>query len=246
MLLKRVWRTRIGHPLLALLVCGSCVSLPWRDETANETNVVFRFLDNQPLVEVTVGGRGGTFVVGSVPPVTLINREFASRLVRGDKTVVLGDRLMRKTKGETAELGTAFDGILGRDVWANDTLTVDYTRRLITIQNEPPSGDDLYTYRFRGGVPRVPIVIGGKQMTAIVDTASPDTVTLPASFRGGGRRTSVSIAVAGLRLSSVDAAVADVDEPVIGNRLLAHFVVAMSFRRGEIRLWRDPMRHGHR
>jgi hypothetical protein len=93
-------------------------------------------------------------------------------------------------------------------------------------------------YRF-DGEPRVSIEVDGKEIGAVVDTASPDTLTLP---RGNApaSRTRAHVKLAGSDFGTIDIKLADVSAPRVGNRILSKFLVTIDYGKKEVGLWRDP------
>jgi hypothetical protein len=83
----------------------------------------------------------------------------------------------------------------------------------------------------------VQLSVDGETIDAIVDTTSPDTLTLP-SRRAS--RAKARITLAGADFGEVDVRYADVAAPHIGNRLLSHFLVSIDYGRRIVGLWRDP------
>jgi hypothetical protein len=83
------------------------------------------------------------------------------------------------------------------------------------------------------------VVVDGRTMPAILDTASPDTLTLP---RGGApaERRRARVQIAGTDFGEIDIHLAEVSAPRIGNRLLSKFLVSIDYGRHQAGLWRDP------
>ncbi len=87
--------------------------------------------------------------------------------------------------------------------------------------------------------PRVVVAVDGKQLNAIVDTASPDTLILPRGTAAAGR-SHARVQIAGTDFGTLDIRLADVAEPRLGNRILSKFLVTIDYGKHEVGLWRDP------
>ncbi len=134
-------------------------------------------------------------------------------------------------------LGSTGDAMLGADVWGNRAISIDYVSGLLTYQKEGIHPGLMTLYSF-DAQPMVNIDLDGRQISAIVDTASPETLELPGLI--GGRR-SAHVAIAGSDLGSVDIAIAPgLTRPRLGNRLLSKFLVSIDYGRRVVGLWRDP------
>src|ERR1700744_3045810 len=78
------------------------------------------------------------------------------------------------------------DALLGADSFAQRAVTIDYRAGLLTYQKAGVHSDYMTLFRFNAE-PAVDVAVDGKRMRAIVDTTSPDTLTLPAAKEGRGR-----------------------------------------------------------
>jgi len=83
------------------------------------------------------------------------------------------------------------------------------------------------------------VIVDGRTIPVVVDTASPDTLTLRSAGTTAGRR-SAHVQIAGTDFGNVDVDYADVATPRIGNRLLSRFLISIDYGRRRIGLWRDP------
>jgi hypothetical protein len=228
--------TFAARTILALLVL-SC-SRPWSGEKIDEINLVFTLQKNQIVVGATVAERSGAFVVGSAQPKTVIDRAFLP--VAPDRVrLVLSDRFSTEVAPVVEDLGGMLDGILGADAWQNTTLTVDYSKQLLTLSRQSAKSMEGRLHRF-SGAPALAVLVDGRREEAIIDMALPDTMTLPRQGRQGSARTKVRLELAGYDMGIVDAAITDSTAIRIGNRLLSKFLVTIDFRHGTVALWRDP------
>jgi hypothetical protein len=87
--------------------------------------------------------------------------------------------------------------------------------------------------------PQVIVTVDGKQVEAVIDTASPDTLILPRGSAAGGR-SHARVQLAGTDFGDVDILFADVAAPRVGNRILSKFLVTIDYGKHEVGLWRDP------
>jgi hypothetical protein len=87
------------------------------------------------------------------------------------------------------------------------------------------------------GQPAINITVDGREISAVVDTTSPDTLVLPGSALGRG---TVSVSIAGTDFGPTDVQFANVSQARIGNRLLSRFLVTIDYGRRVVGLWRDP------
>jgi hypothetical protein len=227
--------------LAARTILGSLVlscSPPWSGQTTDEVNLVFTLQKNQIAVDATVADQSGTFVVGSAQPRTVIDRGFLP-VVRERVRVVMGDRFSTDVAPVVEDLGGVVDGILGSDAWRDTTLTVDYSKQLLTLSRRPAVSMDGRLHRF-SDAPTLPVVIDGRRQEAIIDMALPDTLTLPRQGPHGSARTKVRLQLAGYDMGVVDASLGDSTALRVGNRLLSKFLVTIDYRHGTVALWRDP------
>jgi hypothetical protein len=136
---------------------------------------------------------------------------------------------------QTDEVIGIADGILGADAFAAGSLTIDYSRSLVAVSRRPMRAADVTTYHFRGA-PSVPIRVDGQEYLALVDSASPDGVTLPGEEEA---RRDGMVKVGGASFQEV-VRYAPIDQARIGNRVLARFLVSIDYRRATVALWPDP------
>ena len=212
--------------------------LPWRDEpVGQEINVVFTLHNNLLfLPSATIDGRPGRFLFGSAEPQTVLDPKFAQKTPA--HSLQLNERQSLHFAPVILDLHGIGDGIVGADVWGGHAVTVDYRAGLLTYQKEGIHPADMVLYNYTDA-PMVNVIVDGHQTSAIVDTASPDTLVLPRGKAGAGRR-SARVQIAGTDFGSVDVQFADVANPRVGNRLLSRFLVSIDYGRRQVGLWRDP------
>ena len=211
---------------------------PWKDEPiGQEVNIAFILKNNLLfLPAATVDGLPGRFLFGSADPQTVLDPKFAPHAATHS---------IQLTRHESVRLAPAIldlhgvgDGIVGADVWSGHAVTIDYRAGLLTYQKEGihPAGMILFNY---ADTPMINIAVDGRRISAIVDTASPDTLVLPRGDAPVGRR-SARVQIADTDFGNVDVQLADVAAPRIGNRLLSRFLVSIDYGRRQVGLWRDP------
>ena len=224
-----------------LVVCASCVSLPWSNEPrGSEVNLAFTIEKNLLVVSTaSIQGRRGRFVIGSAEPRSVLDATFAQLLgARGALTVQLSEKESVNFTPLIADLRGAADAILGADVWGGHAVTIDYVSGLITYQKEGIHPEAMTLYQF-SGEPKINVSVDGRRISAIVDTTSPDTLVLPRGEEKA-RRGKATLSVAGTDFGVIDVAYGDVAAPRVGNRVLSKFLVTIDYGRREVGLWRDP------
>jgi len=231
--------------IATLLLCVSCsFTLPWAHEPiGQEVNLSFVVRNNLLfLPSATIDGRKGQFLIGTAEPRTALDERFAAALPasssRGERLLQLNEKEALHFTPVVLDMHAIADGIIGADVWSNRALSIDYTAGLITYQKEGIHPELMTIYRFTAD-PRVTVVVDGKPVEAIVDTTSPDTLTLPRGAAPAGR-THARMQLGGADLGDLDIRLADVSEPRVGNRILSKFLVTIDYGKREVGLWRDP------
>jgi hypothetical protein len=231
--------------IATLLLCVSCsFTPPWAGEAiGQEVNLSFVVRNNLLfLLSTTIDGHTGQFLFGTAEARTALDERFAASLPaaswRGGRVLELNEREALHFIPVVLDLHSVADGIIGADVWVNRAVSIDYTAGLITYQKEGIHPELMTIYRFTTD-PRVTIVVDGKPVEAVVDTTSPDTLTLP---RGGAPagRTHARLQLGGADLGNLDIHLADVSEPRVGNRILSKFLVTIDYGKRVVGLWRDP------
>jgi hypothetical protein len=231
--------------IATVMFLGSCRSvLPWAKEPiGQEVNLAFVIRNNLLfLPSATVDGHNGQFLFAAADARTALDNRFASTLPRlprsGERTLQLNEKESLRFTPVELDLHKVADGIIGADVWGNRAVSIDYASGLLTYQKEGIHPELMTLYRFTAE-PRVNVVVDGKTVAAIVDTASPDTLILPRGNAAAGR-THARVQLAGADLGNVDIRLADVATPHVGNRILSKFLVTIDYGRREVGLWRDP------
>ena len=238
-----MYSKRLLIAICAAAVSASCVSVPWRDEpVGNEVNLAFTVEQNLLVIgSATVEGRAGRFVFGSAEPRTVLDATFAQSLgtdPRGRLALQIGEKQTLRFTPIITDLHGIGDAILGADVWGTRAVTIDYHAGLITYQTEGIHPELMTTYRF-SGEPKIDASVDGRTFSAIVDTASPDTLVLPRGSETAKRR-KARLIVGGVDFGTIDFAIGNVASPRVGNRVLSKFLVTIDYGRREVGLWRDP------
>jgi hypothetical protein len=221
---------------LAVFATACSSVLPWNSEpVGQEVNIAFTLQNNLPFLTATVDGRPGRFLFGSAEPQSILDPKFAN----GESHALqFNDRESVPVRPVVEDLHGVADGIIGADVWGGNAVTLDYRAGLLIYQKEGihPDGMTVYTY---ADMPMINVVVDGRRIPSLVDTASPDTLVLPRAGTAAGRRMA-HVEIAGTDFGSVSVKFADVTAPHIGNRLLSRFLVTIDYGRRMVGLWRDP------
>jgi hypothetical protein len=232
-----------GHATcaVALLFAVACSSgLPWRNEPiGGEVNLAFTVKNNLIyLASARIDGYQGRFLFGSAAPHTVLDTRFAQMVDGTAHSLQLNTRKTLRFEPVIADLGGIGDGIVGGDIWSGYAVTIDYSSGLLTFQREGMHPEMMTVYKY-ADAPMINVVIDGRTMPAIVDTASPDTLVLPRIGATADRRTA-RVQIAGIDFGNVDVRLADVSAPRVGNRLLSRFLISIDYGRRQVGLWRDP------
>lgn len=205
---------------------------------ADEVNLAFVVDHNLLYVpSVTIDNRAGRYFFSTAAARTVIDPRFMSRPASSDHVLRLSERDSLRFSAVPLNLGTAGDAMIGADVWDGRAVTINYHAGLLTYQKSGIFPGLMTLYSF-SAAPMVTVTVDGLEISAIVDTASPDTLELPAAK--AGRRTA-RIAIAGSDFRNVDIGLSPgLTQPRVGNRLLAHFLVSIDYGRRVVGLWRDP------
>jgi len=229
---------------IAVLLCASCsITLPWSHEPiGEEVNVAFVVRNNLLfLPSVTVDGHEGRFLFAAADARTALDTRFAATLpamTGGARTLQLNEKQSLRFSPVTFDLRGVADGIIGADVWGNRAVSIDYVSGLLTYQKEGIHPELMTIYRF-AAEPRVNVIVDGKSVDAVVDTASPDTLIVPRGSAAAGR-TRAHVQLGGADLGEIDIRRADISEARVGNRILSKFLVTIDYGKREAGLWRDP------
>ncbi len=224
---------------LTAVLFASC-SLPWAGEApANEVNLAFTIQNNLLfLTTAQINNHPGRIFFGSAHPRTILDPAFAAQ-VRSDRyTLDLNKRDQLQFAPLVTSLGGIGDALVGADVWGQHAVTIDYRVGLLTYQKEGIHPDYMTLYRY-SSEPAINVDVDGKTVTAVLDTALPDTLVLPRGL-SKNHRTTAHVAIAGTDFGTVDVAVGEVTAPRVGNRLLSKFLISVDYGRHEVGLWRDP------
>ena len=228
--------------LTATLMLGACsLSLPWQNEPiGQEVNVAFILRKNLiVLPSVTIDGRPGRFLLGSAEQRTLLDARYAPTLPPNARHALqLNEREALQFTPVVTDLRGVSDAIVGADVWGSNSIVIDYRVGLLTFSRLGVERAEMTVFRFVAE-PAINMSVDGRSVSAIVDTASPDTLVLPRGTAAAGRRTA-HIVVGGTDFGNVDVLFADVAQARAGNRLLSKFLVAIDYGRRQVGLWRDP------
>ena len=231
--------------IATLVCCTSCtITLPWAHEPiGQEINLAFIVRNNLLfLSSAAIDGRPGQFLIGTAEARTAIDSRFAGSLPaslwRGTRSLHLNEKESLRFAPVVIDLHGVADGIIGADVWGTRAVSIDYASGLITYQKEGIHPELMTIYQFMEE-PEVIVIVDGKPLKAIVDTASPDTLILP---RGSApaARTHARVQLAGTDFGTIDIRLADVSAPRLGNRILSKFLVTIDYGKREVGLWRDP------
>jgi hypothetical protein len=227
--------------VLSVLFWASCsITLPWAHEPiGQEINLAFVIRNNLVfLPSATIDGRSGQFLLGTAAPHTVVDRVFAGNQTSRPMRLELDQKESLRFTPDLIDMHGVADAIVGADVWGTRAISIDFASGLITYQKEGIHPELMTIFRF-DAEPRLNIIVDGKEIAAIVDTTSPDTLVLP---RGSApaSRTKAHVQLAGADLGTIDIRMADVSAPRVGNRILSKFLVTIDYGKREVGLWRDP------
>lgn len=220
----------------AAIFATACSSiLPWsREPVGAEVNLAFLLDDNLVRLQtVRIDNRPGAFLLGSAAPQTVLDPSFAA--TERPALQISEARTLRVAPASLDLRGVA-DGIIGADAWDRRAITIDYHKGLVTWQRAGIHPDGMTLFNFQAE-PTILVNVDGVDVAAIVDTTSPDTLTLPSPDT---HRTTANVRIAGTDFGSVDIGHADVTQARIGNRLLARFLVTIDYGKRVVGLWPDP------
>jgi hypothetical protein len=222
--------------MAALLFATSCASrLPWKNDMPTpEVNLAFTLERN--LVElqtVRLNNRAGRFLLGTAAPRTVIDPRFS-----GSRT-----NLLQLSEKETLRLSTASldlrgiaDAIIGIEPWRTRAVSIDYHGGLVTYQKDGIHSGHMKIFRY-DDAPMIYVNVDGRDVAAIVDTTSPDTIVLPRAEHGRG---TAHINIGGTDFGTMDVGYANIARARVGNRLLSKFMVTIDYGKHVVGLWRDP------
>ena len=222
--------------LAALLLATACASrLPWKNDMPTpEVNLSFTLERN--LIElrtVRLNNRTGRFLLGTAAPRTVIDPRFSASRTN----------LLQLSENETLRLATSSldlhgvaDAIIGIEPWSTRAVSIDYYGGLVTYQKDGIHSGHMKIFRY-DDAPMIYVNVNGRDVAAIVDTASPDTITLPRPEPGRGMARITSPAT---DFGNIDVGYANIARARVGNRLLSQFLVTIDYGKHVVGLWRDP------
>jgi hypothetical protein len=230
-------KTRAAATAFGLvLVASACARyLPWKDDIPTpEVNLAFTLERN--LVElqtVRLNNRHGRFLLGTAAPRTVVDPQF---LGRGPHVLQLTDKESIRLSPAALDLGDVADAIIGIEPWRSRAISIDYRIGLVTYQKVSAPLGDMKLFHY-DAAPMIYVNVDGRDVAAIVDTTSPDTIVLPRAQRGRG---TAQIVVGDVDFGTIDVGYANIPEARIGNRLLSKFLVTIDYGKHMVGLWRDP------
>ena len=221
---------------LALLQLSCARALPWgREPVGAEVNLAFTMEQNLiHLTTVRIDNRPGRFILGSAAPRTIVDSRFPLRRSSGH-VVQISEKETVRIDPAPANLQGVADAIIGVEAWRNHAISIDYRSGLVTYQKEGIKSGLMHIYRFPAE-PMINVIVDGREIAAIVDTTSPDTLVLP----GRDTRGTVHVRIGDTDFGAVDVQYANVSRGRVGNRLLSRFLVTIDYGRKVVGLWRDP------
>lgn len=216
------------------LACSRFV--PWRNEpVGNEINFAFKLERNLvELQSLRIDNRPGRFILGSAAPRTVIDPRFPLRRFRSH-ALSLSEKETVRLSPTPMDLQGVADAIIGAEAWRNHAISIDYHSGLVTFQKEGIHPELMTVFRFPAE-PMINVTVDGREIAAIVDTASPDTLVLP----GTDARGTANITIANTNFGTIDVRYANVAHARVGNRLLSRFLVTIDYGKKVVGLWRDP------
>jgi hypothetical protein len=186
------------------------------------------------IPSTTIDGRPGNFLFGSAAATSVLDPKFAP--AAPTHTLQLNEKKSLKISAVNADLHSIADAIIGANAFGPVAVTIDYRAGLLTLQNEGIHPELMSTYHFQSE-PAIDIDVDGKHMTAVVDTTSPDTLTLPGS---NATRRIAHVSIAGHDFVNVDVKVGGTSVPRVGNRLLSKFLITIDYKKKIVGMWQDP------
>jgi len=211
--------------------------MPWRTEPrGEEVNVSFTLEQNLiQLKSVRIDNRDGRFILGSAAPRTIIDPRFRLHRFRAHSLQISAKETLRIDPAPHDLRGVA-DAIVGIEAWRNRAITIDYHSGLVIYQKEGIKSGLMQIYQFPAE-PMIYVNVNGREIAAIVDTTSPDTLVLPGSVHGRG---TANVSIGTTDFGTIDVQYANVARARVGNRLLSRFLVTIDYGRRVVGLWRDP------
>jgi hypothetical protein len=229
-------KTRAGAILLALTALSCARVLPWSKEPiGEEVNLAFTLERNLiHLTTVRIDNRPGRFILGTAAPRTIVDPTFPLRN-ESRHALQISEKQTVEISPAPLDLRGVADAIVGAEPWRNRAISIDYRIGLVTWQKEGIHRSQMVVYQYPAE-PMVTVQVNGRDVAAIVDTTSPDTLVLP----GADGRGTASVQLANIDFGTIDVQYANVTQARIGNRLLSRFLVTVDYGRKVVGLWRDP------
>lgn len=223
--------------MLALFAASCARLMPWeREPIRTEVNLAFTLERNLiELQTVRIDNRPGRFLLGTAAPRTIVDPRFPLRRF-SRHTLQIGERETVHISPASHDLLGVADAIIGAEAWRNHAISIDYRSGLVTYQKEGIYTGlmDIYHY---SAEPTINVVVDGRQLPAIVDTTSPDTLVLPGPSKERG---TANVSIGRTDFGTLDVQYANVAQARVGNRLLSRFLVTIDYGRRMVGLWRDP------
>lgn len=226
----------IARMLLISVFLTGC-SLPWRSAgPATEVNLSFTLENNLLFLPTAqINGRAGRYFLGSAAAHSVLDPKFAQTTPARAYRLQLNGRDSVGLSPVVLPLAGLGDAMIGADAWSRHAVTIDYRSGLLSFQKEGIHPAYMSLFEFEGE-PAILVEVDGRTVSAVVDTAVPDTLVLP----GGEGRRSAHVVIAGSDLGYIDVAHANIPRARVGNRLLSKFLVTIDYGRQQVGLWRDP------
>jgi hypothetical protein len=187
------------------------------------------------LQSVRVDGRDGRFLLGSAAPRTVVDPRFPLRRFRSH-SLQISEKETLRIDPVPQDLGGIADAIIGAETWRNRAISIDYHSGLVTYQKDGIKSGYMTIYQYPTE-PMIYVNVNGREVAAIVDTTSPDTLILPGSAHGRG---TANVRIGSTDFGTIDVQYANVSQARVGNRLLSRFLVTIDYGRRVVGLWRDP------
>jgi predicted aspartyl protease len=272
----------------AILIAAALLPL------ASARAVPVEMVNNRPFVAVTVNGHPVTALLDSAAEMTIVDDDAAARLgltVTGAATVHgsganamegrFADHVAVEAAGVSVELragildlgevssrllGRPVEMLLGRDLFDDARLTLDYAADTLTVAEGPPRGFRLPLGDHRG-LPTVPAAVEGHEpVQTVLDTGNGSEVLVGRAYaerigllapgriveraQGGGlggahNRDIVilrSFNIAGRTFTNVRAAIdpgATASDLNVGTSILRHFILTTDFAGQQV--WLEPI-----
>jgi hypothetical protein len=227
----------IARTLLICVLVTGCVSLPWANEPQEgEVNLVIKLENNLLFLPTAqINGRSGRYFLGSAGAHSVLDPQFEGKARSRSYKLQLNDKTTVNLSPVILPLAGLGDAMIAGDAWTDHAITIDYRSGLLSYQREGIHPAYMSLFEFEGE-PAILVEVDGHSLTAVVDTAVPDTLVLP----GQDRRGSAHVSIAGTDFGTIDIAHAKIPRARIGNRLLSKFLVTIDYGRHQVGLWRDP------